>query len=79
MNWQLAEAKNKFSEVVRMALLGKLQRITRRGETVILMSEEHYHHLIGKKPSMVEYLMSAPSLKGLDMRRDKTPLRDIEL
>jgi hypothetical protein len=36
MNWQLAEAKNKFSEGVRMALLGKLQRITRRGETVTM-------------------------------------------
>ncbi|MCK5725979.1 MAG: type II toxin-antitoxin system prevent-host-death family antitoxin [Thiotrichaceae bacterium] len=79
MNWQLAEAKNKFSEVVRMALLGKLQRITRRGETVILMSEEHYDHLTGKKPSMVEYLMSAPSLEGLDTRRDKAPLRDVKL
>ena len=79
MNWQLSEAKNKFSEVVRMALLGKLQRITRRGETVILMSEKHYHQLIGHKPSMVEYLSSAPSLEGLNIYRDQTPMRDIEL
>ena len=79
MNWQLAEAKNKFSEVVRMALLGKLQRITRRGDTVILMSEKHYHSLIGNKQSMVEYLISAPSLEGLDMCRDQAPMRDIEL
>ena len=79
MTWQLAEAKNKFSELVRMALLGKLQRVTRRGESVVIMSEAHYQRLIGAKPTFTEYLMSAPSLDGLDISRDKSPMRDIEL
>jgi prevent-host-death family protein len=79
MTWQLAEAKNKFSELVRMALLGKLQRVTRRGESVVIMSEAHYQHLIGAKPTFTEYLMSAPSLDGLDISRDQSPMRDIEL
>lgn len=60
-------------------LAGKLQRISRRDEAVILMSEKHYQELIGHKPSMVEYIMSAPSLEGLDIERDKTPMRDIAL
>jgi len=79
MNWQLAEAKNRFSEVVRQALLGKIQRVTRRNEAVIIMSEEHYQQLIGKKPSLFDYLVSAPSLEGLDLARDSSPMREIEL
>ena len=79
MTWQLAEAKNKFSELVRMALSGQLQRVSRRGENVVIMSEAHYQNLIGSKPTLTEYLMSAPSFEGLDIERDKSPMRDVKL
>lgn len=79
MNWQLAEAKNRFSEVVRQALAGKVQRITRRNEAVIIISEAHYQQLIGQKPSFVDYLMSAPSLDELDLERDRSPMREVDL
>ncbi len=79
MNWQLAEAKNRFSEVVRQALSGKVQRITSRNEAVIMISEAHYQQLIGQKPSLVDYLMSAPSLDELDLERDRSPIREVDL
>lgn len=79
MNWQLAEAKNRFSEVVRLALSNEPQRITRRGEAVIVISEEQYQSMSGKKPSLVDYLIDAPSLEGLDLERDKSLMRDVEL
>ncbi len=79
MNWQLAEAKNRFSEVVRLALDKQPQRITRRGEAVIVISEQQYQKIIGEKLSFVDYLMAAPSLEGLDIERDKSPMRDIDL
>lgn len=79
MNWQLAEAKNRFSEVVRLALSNEPQRITRRGEAVIVISEEQYQSMSGKKTSLVDYLIDAPSLEGLDIERDKSLMRDVEL
>jgi len=51
MEWLLAEAKNKLSEVVSLALTSGPQRIKRRGQAVILLSEDDYLKLIGEKPS----------------------------
>jgi prevent-host-death family protein len=83
MTWQLAEAKNKFSEVVDKALTKGPQRITRRGkDTVVLISAEEYDRLKEKtdgRESFIEYLMNGPSLKGLDLTRSRELPRDVEL
>lgn len=48
MNWQLAEAKNKFSDLIHRALTEGLQKITRRGvETAVVLSAEEYQRLTG--------------------------------
>jgi prevent-host-death family protein len=40
-NWKLEDAKNRFSEVVRLALAHKPQRVTRGGrDAVIVLSAE---------------------------------------
>lgn len=77
--WQLAEAKNRLSEVINRALKEGPQRITRRGDAVVVLSEEEYQLVTGKKQSLTEYLCSGPSLEGLDLQRDRSPMRDIEL
>ena len=79
MVWQLAEAKNRFSEVVRLALQEGPQKVTRRGDAVIVLSEAEYRRLSGEKPSFLEYLASGPSLEGLDLSRDSSPMRDVDL
>ncbi len=79
LNWQLAEAKNRFSEVVRLALTEGPQRVTRRGDAVVVLSEVEYERITGKCPSIVEQFMQGPSLEGLDLTRDKSEMRDIEL
>lgn len=79
MDWQLADAKGRFSEVVRLALTDGPQRITRRNDAVVVMSEEEYDSITGKKPSLVEFLMDFPSLEGIDLTRDKSEMRDIDL
>ena len=79
MEWQLADAKNRFSEVVRLALAEGPQRITRRHEAVIVIAESEYEQLTGKKPSFIDYLSSCPGLDDLDMARDPSPIRDPEL
>jgi len=80
LNWQLADAKNRFSEVVRMALSEGPQRITRRNQAVVVISEAEYLRLKGKKPSLVEYLASAPTeIRDLDLVRDRSAMRDVDL
>ena len=81
MLWQLQEAKSKFSEVLRMALSKGPQRITLRGEEVaILLSKVEYDALRGKKKNFLDFMHSSP-LKGLDLNlnRDKSPVRKVEL
>ena len=43
------------------------------------MSIDDYERLGGKKPGFIEHLMSIPSSDDLDLTRDKTPMRDIDL
>jgi prevent-host-death family protein len=47
--WLLSEAKNKFTEVVNMALIAP-QTIKRRKETVVLISAEEYNRLRQSDP-----------------------------
>jgi prevent-host-death family protein len=79
MNWQLAEAKNRFSEVVRQALTEGPQRVTCDGGVVVVLSEQEYERITGKRPGIVDQFMNGLSLEGLDLSRDESPMRDIEL
>lgn len=79
MIWKLSDAKNKFSEVVRRALQEGPQHIERRGDGVVLVSAEEFARLTGEKASFIEFLLSSPDLSVLDLERDKTPTRDLDL
>ena len=48
MSWQLAEAKNRLSEVINRALEEGSRRITRRGDAVVLVAEAEHLHAVGK-------------------------------
>lgn len=77
--WKLAEAKNKLSEVVRMALNVGPQWITRRSDAVVVISAKEFLRLAGERPSFREYLLSGPDLSDLDLERDRSPDRELEL
>ena len=78
--WKLMDAKNKFSEVVRLALDGKPQRIERREtDAVVVVDAKEFDRLTGKKPDFIEYLSNGPDLSELDLERDRTPMRDLDL
>ncbi len=79
MDWQLADAKNRFSELMTQALTTGPQRVRRRNQTVIVVSEEEYLRLIGDKPSFKALLLGGPDLSGLDLERDRQVGRDISL
>jgi prevent-host-death family protein len=79
MIWKLADVKNKFSQVIDMALEEGPQRITCRGNTVIVVALKEFERLIGKKPGFKDYLRKAPSLAGLNFERDRSHLREASL
>ena len=78
MEWKLADAKNRFSEVVSKALSEGPQRIHRRGETVVLISEREYARLTGQRPDFKAFLLNIPDLEGVDVSRDRSLDREFD-
>ena len=79
MTWNLAEAKNRLSEVVNLALTEGPQTITRRNDTVVLLSAVRYAELTGQRPDFKEFLFRDVGLHDLELTRDPSPTRDVEL
>ena len=79
MQWKLAEAKNKFSEVVNLALSEGPQEVDRRGDTVVIIAKDEYDQLCGKHTDFKTYLISGPTLEGLDLSRNHSSVREVEL
>lgn len=77
--WQLQEAKQRFSEVVRQALEEGPQVVTRHGrEAVIVISARHYRRLLASGPDFKEFLERGPDLGRLQIRRDRRPSRRVK-
>ena len=80
MAWQLQEAKQRFSEVVRQALEEGPQLVTRHGrEAVVVLSAEAYRSLEGTRGSFKEYLRAAPDFGPLRLSRDRGKARVVKL
>ena len=84
MSWQLQEAKQRFSELVRRAEREGPQVVTRHGEeVVVVVPAEEYRRMKereeGKKMDFKELLMSAPDFSALDLERPRELPRDVEL
>lgn len=81
--WNLSEAKNRFSGVFTRTIEDGPQRVTRRGEEIVLLSGDEYEELVAAtvktkpKKTFIEQLLAIP--KGeIDLTRDKSPMRDNE-
>jgi prevent-host-death family protein len=78
--WQVQEAKQRFSEVLRRVHDDGPQIITRHGEEVaIIIDMSEYRHSQEKKPNFDDFLRSAPFPDDFDelIQRDKDPGRDL--
>jgi len=59
--WQVQEAKQRFSEVLRRAQSDGPQFVTRHGTPVaVVLDIEAFHKLSGARVSFVDYLLSGP-------------------
>lgn len=79
-SWPLQDGKARFSELIR-ACTRKPQFITVRGvEEAVVLSKKDYENLLGEKTDFITFINQSP-LKGLefDLKRDKSPDRDIKL
>ena len=79
MEWKVADAKNRFSELVSRALAEGPQRVTRHHEAVVVVAEREYERLTGKARDFKSFLMEGPSLEDIDLTRDPSPMRDVDL
>ncbi len=82
--WQLQEAKARFSEVFRLARERGPQRVTKHGrEAVIILPAEEYAQLAesaARKGNLADFFAASP-LRGLgiDLDRPRDFGRDIKL
>jgi prevent-host-death family protein len=80
MRWQLQEAKQRFSELLRHARAHGPQVVTKHGEEVaVVVSIEDYRRLTEELPSFKEFLLAAPDLDALEIERPREPARVVEL
>jgi antitoxin Phd len=79
MEWQMADAKNRFSEMLNLASSQGPQRVRRRKDAFMVVTEEEWERLHGKRLDFKEYLMHGPGFEGVDLTRDASPMRDVDL
>ncbi|HEY1340926.1 MAG TPA: type II toxin-antitoxin system Phd/YefM family antitoxin [Bryobacteraceae bacterium] len=82
--WQLQEAKARFSEVFRLARERGPQRVTKHGrEAVVVLPAEEYARLTqseARKGSLAEFFAASPLREsGIDLERPRDFGRDIKL
>ena len=60
--WQLQEAKNRFSEVVELAMKSGAQTVTKHGKpTVMIVSVEEYERSMKPKKSLIAAIRECPA------------------
>ncbi len=80
-SWQIQEAKARLSEVVKFSLAQGPQEITVHGKpAAVIVSKDDFDRLTSHKPSFIDFLRKSP-LVGvpLQIRRDRTPVRNVAL
>lgn len=80
MRWQLQEAKQRFSELVRSAHDEGPQIVTRHGEEVaVVLDIAEYRRLTGATVDFKEFLSSAPDLTELEVDRSRERASAVDL
>ena len=82
LNWKLAEAKARFSEVVRLAAAGQPQRVTVRGRNaVVVVAADEFDRLRTQRAATTLHdLLSQSPLASLEFGGDsvRSPVREVD-
>jgi prevent-host-death family protein len=78
--WQLQEAKQHFSELIRAVQADGPQFVTKHGRQVaVVLDIVDYRRMTGEElVDFKDFLASAPDLTVLEIERSETPVRQIE-
>jgi prevent-host-death family protein len=81
VHWQVQEAKQRFSEVLRAAESGEPQIVTKHGEEVaVVIDIAEYRRLRGESMSFMTYLRAEAFAKpDFDIERQRDLPREIDL
>jgi prevent-host-death family protein len=79
--WKLEDAKDQFSRLVRKAMAGEPQRVTRHGrDAVVVISAEEYDRITRPTVGLIEFLERSPLADvELDLSRARDAGRDVDL
>lgn len=78
--WQVQEAKQQLSRLVRAAETGEPQFISRHGEPVVVVLDIGSYHSAGEGPSFKDWLLNGPKIDDLEIpERVVEPERDTGL
>lgn len=79
-HWQLQEAKQRFSELIRSVETSGPQFVTKHGEEVaVVIDVAEYRRLRGGEDDFKEFLRSAPDLDDLEIDRAPALARVVDL
>lgn len=80
MGWQVQDAKQRFSELIRTAHDDGPQVVTRHGEEIaVVIDIADYRRLTGGVADFKDYLRSGPGFDDLDLTRSTEHARGIDL
>jgi prevent-host-death family protein len=79
MSWQVQEAKQRFSELLRTARAEGPQTITRHGEEIaVIIDIADFRHLKGDVAEFKDYLRAGPDFEDLELSRTAERPRDTD-
>ena len=79
-HWQLQEAKQRFSELIRSVETDGPQFVTRHGEEVaVVIDIAEYRRLRGGGHDFKQFLRSGPDFDLLEIDRPTEPARVVDL
>jgi prevent-host-death family protein len=77
--WQVQDAKQRFSELLRVAHAEGPQFVTRHGrEVAVVIDIADYRHLKGEVAELKDYLLSGPRFDDLELERASDYPRAVE-
>jgi len=80
--WQLQQAKNGFSQLIKEAIGGSPQRVTLHGKpAAVVVSAEEYERLTKRNKGKLSTALLKPEIGGddIDFARDRDTGRDAAL
>lgn len=79
MEWQTAEAKNKFSELLDRAETEGPQHVTRRKKRFVVIEEDEFLRTRKPTQNFIEFLLSAPKGDELELPERRADMRKVDL